>query len=178
MSESIVAPNGGRRIHRRPPEKQGLYDPAFEHDACGVGFVVNIKGHKSHSIIRNALEILINLDHRGACGCEANTGDGAGILLQVPHEFLKIATKEAGVVLPGEKEYGVGMMYLPPDAGERRECEKAFEEILAEEGQRVLGWRTVPTCNDPLGETAKASEPCMRQVFIGRSGKISDDMAF
>jgi glutamate synthase (ferredoxin) len=178
MSDSIVETKGGRRIFRRPPPKQGLYDPAFEHDACGVGFVVNIKGRKSHSIVRNALEILINLDHRGACGCEANTGDGAGILLQMPHEFLKLASKEAGVALPGEKEYGMGMMYLPPDAGERRECEQAFAQVVAEEGQRVLGWRTVPTCNDPLGETAKVSEPCMRQVFIGRSGKLADDMAF
>src|SRR6476619_225061 len=88
-----------------PPPKQGLYDPQFEHDACGVGFVVNIKGRKSHAIIQQALQILLNLDHRGACGCEANTGDGAGILIQPPHEFLKIATKECGVPLPGFAEY-------------------------------------------------------------------------
>jgi glutamate synthase (ferredoxin) len=162
----------------RAPGKQGLYDPQFEHDACGVGFVVNVKGRKSHRIIRQALEVLLNLDHRGACGCEANTGDGAGILLQMPHEFLKVASTEAGVSLPGSGEYGVGMVFLPPDAAERHACEQLFERIVAEEGQRFLGWRTIPTDNASLGDTAKASEPLMRQIFIGRNLKLSDDMAF
>jgi len=124
------------------------------------------------------LQVLLKLDHRGACGCEANTGDGAGLLMQMPHEFLKIVSKEADVALPGFAEYGVGMVFLPPDAAERRECEKTFEQIVAEEGQTVLGWRTIPTNNAPLGETAKASEPFMRQVFIGRNSKLADDMAF
>src|SRR5881397_2630511 len=106
------------------PPKQGLYDPWFEHDACGVGFVVNVKGRKSHGIIQQALQILRNLDHRGACGCEANTGDGAGILLQMPHDFLKLAAEQAGVPLPGPAEYGVGMVFLPPDPLERRGCEE------------------------------------------------------
>src|SRR5512145_1018115 len=96
-----------RMVRTSPPPKQGLYDPQFEHEACGVGFVVNIKGKKSHAIISQALQILINLDHRGACGCEANTGDGAGILMQVPHEFLKLVSPEARVDLPGKGEYGV-----------------------------------------------------------------------
>ena len=178
MSTIPSAPRGGRRILSRPPGKQGLYDPSFEHDACGVGFLANIKGRKSHEIIQGALQILVNLDHRGACGCEANTGDGAGILMKVPHDFLAIAAKEAGVPLPGQKEYGIGMVYLPPDPAERRDCEKVFEQIVAEEGQTLLGWRSVPTDNSSLGETAKASEPFMRQIFIGRSSKLSDDMAF
>ncbi len=161
-----------------PPPKQGLYDPQFEHDACGVGFVVNVKGKKSQRIVRQALDVLVNLRHRGACGCEANTGDGAGILVQMPHSFLKEASADAGVPLPSPGEYGVGAVFLPPDAGERRACEKIFEQIVTEEGQRVLGWRTVPTNNASLGETAKAAEPFIRQVFIGRNKKLSDDMAF
>src|SRR5687767_15066605 len=160
------------------PGKQGLYDPQFEHDACGVGFLVNVKGRKSHDIVRQALQILVNLNHRGACGCESNTGDGAGILLQTPHTFLKEVTKDAMISLPGEREYGVGMVYLPGDAAQRANCEKIFERIVAEEGQTVLGWRSVPTNNASLGATAKASEPFMRQIFIGRSGKLTDDMAF
>src|SRR5512142_1556361 len=102
-----------------PPPKQGLYDPQFEHEACGVGFVVNIKGRKSHSIIRQAIQILLNLDHRGACGCEANTGDGAGSLIQPPHEFFKLVAKEARVKLPSRGDYAVGMVFLPPDAAQR-----------------------------------------------------------
>ncbi len=167
-----------RRILTRAPGKQGLYDPQFEHDACGVGFVANVKGRKSHSIIEQALQVLLNLDHRGACGCEVNTGDGAGILMQMPHEFLKVVSKGAGVALPGVGEYGVGMVFLPPEATERRECEKLFERIVLEEGQRLLGWRDIPTTNSSLGETARASEPFMRQIFIGRDAKLGDDMAF
>ena len=160
------------------PEKQGLYDPQFEHDSCGVGFVVNIKGQKSHEIVRNALTILVNLSHRGACGCENNTGDGAGILLQTPHEFLKTICAQEKISLPEYGEYGVGMVYLPPDTSERYKCEKLFEEIIENEGLRLLGWRTVPTSNKTLGETARASEPIVRQVFIARDPKIKDDMTF
>jgi glutamate synthase (ferredoxin) len=155
-----------------------LYDPWFEHDACGVGFVVNVKGRKSHTIIQQAIEVLLNLDHRGACGCEANTGDGAGILIQTPHEFLKLVSREARVKLPGPGEYGVGMVFLPQDRKQRAACEKIFAEIVAEEGQKLLGWRTVPTDNASLGATARASEPFVRQVFIGRNPKLSDDLAF
>jgi glutamate synthase domain-containing protein 2/glutamate synthase domain-containing protein 1/glutamate synthase domain-containing protein 3 len=160
------------------PEKQGLYDPRFEHDSCGVGFVANIKGQKSHKIVRDALTILVNLSHRGACGCESNTGDGAGILLQTPHEFLKKVCTQEKIALPAYGEYGVGMVYLPPDTTSRYKCEKLFEEIVENEGHRLLGWRTVPTTNATLGETARASEPIVRQVFIARDPKIQDDMAF
>src|SRR5436190_11848853 len=161
-----------------PPPKHGLYDPQFEHDSCGVGFLVNIKGKKSNWIVRQALQILVNLNHRGACGCENNTGDGAGILIQTPHEFLKEVCKEASVPLPSPGEYGVGMMYMPKDPADRGTCQEMFEHIVREEGQTILGWRDVPTSNMSLGETAKAAEPCMRQVFIGRNSKLSDDMAF
>jgi glutamate synthase (ferredoxin) len=160
------------------PEKQGLYDPQFEHDSCGVGFVANIKGQPSHDIVRHALTVLMNLRHRGACGCEANTGDGAGILMQTPHEFLKKACAKEKIALPSRGEYGVGMIYLPPDKPGRYKCEKLFEEIVENEGHRLLGWRTVPTSNASLGNTARASEPIIRQVFIARDPKIKDDMAF
>src|SRR5215469_2335801 len=160
------------------PPKQGLYDPQFEHDACGVGFVVNVKGKKSHEIIKQALTVLLNLDHRGACGCEVNTGDGAGILIQMPHAFLKKVTAAANINLPDEGQYGAGIVFLPPDANERRECEQIFGKIVAEEGQHIVGWRDLPVNNAPLGETAKASEPFMRQVFIKRNPKLADDTAF
>ncbi|HXR47322.1 MAG TPA: glutamate synthase large subunit [Candidatus Limnocylindrales bacterium] len=179
MTRSLTANANVRRpAPISAPPKQGLYDPQFEHEACGVGFVVNMKGKKSHTIVRQALQVLLNLDHRGACGCEANTGDGAGILMQTPHEFLQVAAKEAKISLPSFREYGVGMVFLPHDAAQRAECERIFGDIVTEEGQRVLGWRTVPTNNASLGATAKASEPFMRQVFIARSAKLADDMAF
>ena len=160
------------------PKKQGLYDPRFEHDACGVGFVVNIKGEKSHEIVDQALTVLQNLDHRGACGCEENTGDGAGILVQIPHGFLKDACAGLGFQLPDPGEYGVGMIFSPDQRKQRQQFEKIIERIVAEEGQTCLGWRKVATDNMYLGETAKASEPFVRQVFIGRAESITDDLAF
>jgi glutamate synthase (ferredoxin) len=161
------------------PPKQGLYDPRFEHDACGVGFVVNIKGEKSHEIIEQALTVLQNLDHRGACGCEENTGDGAGVLMQVPHTFFQEACAGLGFDLPDPGEYGVGMIFLPDHRNQRRQFEKIVEKIIAEEGQKLLGWRKVPTDNLYLGETAKSYEPFVRQVFIGRgAGLRDDDIAF
>ena len=117
-----------------PPPRQGLYDPRFEHDACGVGFVVNIKGKKSHAIVQQALQVLRNLQHRGACGSEANTGDGAGVLMQIPHTFLEQACREMKFNLPGPGEYGVGMVFLPPHPAERYKCEVLFEDIVATEG--------------------------------------------
>jgi len=174
MSETTLnatGPNGW-------PLKQGLYDPQFEHDSCGVGFVVNIKGKKSHKIIRDALTILVNLNHRGGCGCEANTGDGAGILMQIPHGFFKEVSRQDKIKLPPLGDYGVAMVFLPRDPNERRTCEKLFENIVVEEGQKFLGWRIVPTNNATLGETARVSEPFIQQAFIRRSAKLTDDMAF
>ncbi len=164
--------------HPGIPAKQGLYDPKFEHDACGIGFVVNIKGKKSHEIVEQALTVLQNLDHRGACGCEENTGDGAGILMQIPHDFLQHVCEGLGFQLPKPGQYGVGMIFLPPDREQRHQCEEMLEEIITSEGQQVLGWRSVPTDNMYLGETAKSCEPSIRQIFIGRSAAIQDDMAF
>ncbi len=161
-----------------PPAAQGLYDPAHEHDACGVGFIVNINGEKSHQLLLDALQILVNLQHRGACGCEDNTGDGAGVILQVPHKFLAARCADEKIALPEPGDYGVGMVFLPNDAGQRRFCEETFERIVAEEGQRVLGWRDVPRDNSQLGATALCVEPMMRQIFIGRGPATPDADAF
>src|SRR2546421_5815725 len=160
------------------PPKQGLYDPRFEHESCGVGFVVNAKGKKSHQIIQQALQVLRNLDRRGACGCEANTGDGAGLLMQMPHAFLQKQCDKLGFKLPKPGQYGAGLIFLPQDPPERQQCERAFEKIVKEEGLKIIGWRTVPTDNSALGATAKASEPFIRQVFIARGRSLKDDMAF
>src|SRR4051794_39153176 len=157
------------------PGPQGLYDPAYEHDACGVGFVVDLKNRKSHDIVHKALEILCNLEHRGACGCEENTGDGAGILLQMPHRFLVKETIKLGFTLPASGEYGVGVVFLPRDNAARERCEKMFEKIVRDEGQKVLGWRTVPTNNAPIGPTARRGEPVIRQIFIRKVSGLPAD---
>ena len=160
------------------PPKQGLYDPDFEHDSCGAGFVVNIKGKKSHEIISQALTILRNLAHRGACGSEANSGDGAGILLQVPHTFLAREMARANIILPPAGQYGVGTAFLPAVAAMREACEEMLEMVTAQEGQSFLGWRDVPTDHTTLGETAVAAQPVIRQFFIGRGENITDDLHF
>jgi glutamate synthase (ferredoxin) len=159
------------------PPKQGLYDPQNEHDACGMGFVVDMKGRKSHNIVRQGLEILVHLEHRGASGAEICTGDGAGILIQVPHDFF---VKNCEFELPAQGEYGVGMIFLPRDLATRAEIEGRLHSIIEDEGQTVLGWRDVPTNNKPLGEAAKAIEPFVRQIFIGRNPKLhsEDGLAF
>jgi glutamate synthase (ferredoxin) len=162
----------------QPILKQGLYDPQFEHDACGVGFIVHMKGQQSHAIVEQALTILLNLDHRGACGCETNTGDGAGILIQLPHKFLARVAKAEGITLPEAGQYGVGAIYASPDPTQREQSRREFEKVVASEGQRVLGWRDVPTDNSSLGNTAKASEPFMQQVFIQRDRDLVDDLSF
>jgi glutamate synthase (NADPH/NADH) large chain len=160
------------------PQRQGLYDPRHEHDACGLGFVVDLAGRKSHHIIQNALQVLLNLEHRGASGWEKNTGDGAGILLQLPHRFLALECERLGIVLPPPGHYAVGMVFLPHDPENRLQCERAFEAIVHEEGQRVLGWRNVPVDDSRIGPTAKASQPLIRQIFVGRGTNLSDDLAF
>ena len=162
----------------QPPQAQGLYHPQYEHDACGVGFIVHMKGAPSHSIVQQGLTILVNLAHRGAVGAEANSGDGAGILLQMPHRFMAKVAAAEGITLPEPGHYGVGFFFSSPQASDREQGRRIFEQIAAEEGQTVLGWRDVPTDNASLGETAKASEPFMQQVFIQRSGDLADDQAF
>ena len=150
------------------PQKQGLYDPQFERDACGFGFVADLKGRQSNQILRDAIQVLKNLDHRGACGCETNTGDGAGVLMQMPHAFLREAAREAHITLPEPGEYGCGLIFMPRNATQRRRIEGVFASVVQSEGQIYLGGRTVPTDNSMLGETARASEPFIRQVFIQR----------
>jgi glutamate synthase (ferredoxin) len=165
-----------RRV--RAPEAQGLYDPRFEHDACGVGFVVDIKGRRSHRILEQALQVLKNLDHRGACGAETNTGDGAGVLIQMPHAFNEEVSRKARFTLPPPGEYGSGIIFLPRNPTVRRLIEERFEQVVQSEGQQVLGWRTVQTSNGMLGETARSCEPFMRQVFIRRNPAITDELEF
>ena len=160
------------------PLKQGLYDPQYEHDACGLGFVVDVKGRRSRRIVEQACEVLLNLEHRGACGCEPNTGDGAGILLQIPHPFFQRECDELGLTLPKAGQYAVGMVFLPNDDEGRYECERLFERIVRQEGQRVLGWRTVPTDDTGIGPTALASRPVVRQIFIARGEGAPDEMTF
>jgi glutamate synthase (NADPH/NADH) large chain len=157
--------------------QSGLYDPAYEHDACGVGFVVDIKGRRSHKIITQALTILRNLMHRGACGCEENTGDGAGILIQIPHAFLTRECGKLGITLPGPGYYGTGLVFLPRDPTAARRCEEMLAVIVREEGQTLLGWRDVPVDDASLGPTAVSAKPAFRQVFIGRAPGIADDQA-
>src|SRR5688500_2719337 len=146
------------------PRKQGLYDPRFEHAACGVGFVADIKGRRSHQIVRNALEVLHNLEHRGASGCDADSGDGAGILIQTPHDFLVKECLKLGFELPAFGQYAVGITFLPLSESPRKACEAILEKIVDEEGQRLIGWRDVPTNDSQIGPTARASRPTIRQV--------------
>jgi glutamate synthase domain-containing protein 2/glutamate synthase domain-containing protein 1/glutamate synthase domain-containing protein 3 len=178
-TRSPRVPPGSPRRPPLAPGKQGLYDPWFEHEACGVGFVVDVKGRKSHRILEQALQVLRNLDHRGACGCEANTGDGAGVLIQMPHAYLQhVVKKDRLFTLPGPGEYASGLVFLPRNPTRRRRLVELFEHIIQSEGQTLLGWRTVPVNNSSLGETARASEPFIRQVFIGRGPGVRDEAHF
>lgn len=159
-----------------PRQPEGLYDPAFEHDACGVGFVVNMHGKKSHEIVRQGLEILVNLTHRGACGCDPLTGDGAGILMQMPHEFFSEVLAEMGIDLPPRGHYAVGNVFLPPDDAQRRYCQDRLENICRDEGQVFLGWRDVPLDNALIGQVAREVEPVVRQAVIGRGERTSPEL--
>ena len=160
------------------PHRQGLYDPQQEHDACGFGFVCDIQGRASHDIVHKALTVLVNLEHRGAAGSEKNSGDGAGLLCQLPHAFLAEAAARAGVKLPGPGRYATGMVYLPQAEASRRACEEMLARVVAEEGQTLLGWRDVPTENGSLGASARGSQPVIRQVFVGRGESCRDEAAF
>ncbi len=159
------------------PAKQGLYDPQNEHDACGIGFVVNTKGEQSHEIISKGLQILINLAHRGACGCDPETGDGAGILIQIPHKFFARECETLGFTLPPPGEYGVGMVFLPVEPSHRLTAEGILERIAREEGLTVLGWRDTPVNVDAIGRVARASQPYIEQIFIrGAFGMTEDEL--
>ena len=156
------------------PQKTGLYDPENEKDSCGVGFVAHVKGKRSHQIVVDADIILRNMDHRGACGCEPNTGDGAGIMTALPHEFLqKVATADLGVELPAPGEFAAGIVFLPTDSTQRQKCKQTLERLIAEQGQRFVGWRQVPIEPDKadIGPTARAGMPAMEQLFVGGGGR-------
>lgn len=159
-------------------EDHGLYDPQFEHDSCGVGLIADIRGRRSHQIVKDCLSILCRLEHRGARGAEENSGDGAGILTQIPHEFFSAQSERLGFKLPNTNEYAVGMIFLPRDQERRRFCEEVLLQTIADEGQHFLGWRDVPTDNSSLGESARLSQPFIRQVFIGKGDNIIDNAHF
>jgi len=157
---------------RFPPAAQGLYHPDRERDACGVGFVAHIKGRKSHSIVEQGLTVLRNLTHRGATGFDAKLGDGAGILIQIPDRFFREEMAKQGVNLPKPGQYGVGMVLLPREPASRFACEYEIERAIKDEGQVLLGWRDVPVDSHDLAEPARALEPVIRQVFIGRGARV------
>ncbi len=160
------------------PSRQGLYDPQMEHDACGVGLVAHVRGTRSHAIVQKALEVLENLEHRGAQGSEPNQGDGAGILLQIPHALLVDDGARHGISVPEEGSYGVGMFFFPNNEAALEDCTQVITDIIADEGLTVLGWRQVPTEDANLGEAARATEPTIQQLFVGRGDLVGDQDAF
>jgi glutamate synthase (NADPH/NADH) large chain len=160
------------------PPKQGLYDPKNEHDSCGIGFVAHIKNKKSHDIVKKGLQVLINLDHRGAVGADPKAGDGAGILIQIPDRFLREECEKLGFKLPKPGDYAVGMCFLPREERLLQRCIEAIEYTVRREGQILLGWRDVPTDNACLGYSVKPNEPIMRQIFVGRGGNCPDVDSF
>ena len=160
------------------PAKQGLYDPRNEHDACGVGFVAHIKGRKSHDIVEKGLTILNNLTHRGATGADPLHGDGAGVLIQIPDNFFREEMAKQGVKLPKAGAYGVGMVFLPRNPAARQACSREIERAIRNEGQQLLGWRDVPVDDSTIGNTARGTQPVIRQVFVGAGRKQLDRDAF
>ncbi|MCC7345956.1 MAG: glutamate synthase subunit alpha, partial [Variibacter sp.] len=160
------------------PEAQGLFDPALEKDSCGVGFIANIKGHKSHQIVSDALAILCNLEHRGAVGADPRAGDGAGILVQIPHRFFRRTAAENGIALPEPGQYAVGVMFMPHEEAARQTIQDIFAEVVAREGLTLLGWREVPSDNSSLGVSVVPTEPKHMQVFVGRGKDLATDDDF
>lgn len=152
------------------PKAQGLYDPAHEHDACGIGFIVDIHNRKKHQIIQNGLQMLSNLEHRGAVGADPEAGDGVGLLMQLPHEFLVKVTAKEGLKLPPPGQYGVGMFFMPKNENSQAQIKLILEKAVTDNGQKVLGWRDVPVDNSVLGYSVKPTEPDHVQLFIGRGG--------
>ncbi len=167
-----------KRTDRMLPVASGLFDPNMEKDSCGVGFIADIKGKKSHQIVEDGLTILLNLEHRGAVGADPRAGDGAGILVQIPHKFFLKETKKLNFKLPELGEYAIGFLFMPHDAEWRKKVQKIFEEQVAVQGMKILGWRDVPTDNSTLGETVKPTEPFHQQVFIARNAGIKDEEEF
>ncbi|MED0769828.1 glutamate synthase subunit alpha, partial [Bacillus atrophaeus] len=158
------------------PKAQGLYRPEFEHDACGIGLYAHLKGHPTHDIVKQGLKMLCQLDHRGGQGSDPDTGDGAGLMVQIPDAFFK---KECGEMeLPEKGHYGVGMVFFSNKAEERKKIEKQINQYIEKEGQTVLGWRTVPVNVGKIGTVAQNTCPFVRQVFIGAGSEVKDNLAF
>src|SRR5690606_11415362 len=157
---------------------EGLYRREFEHDACGIGFRAHIKGHKSHQIVADALHMLERMNHRGATGSDPNTGDGAGILIQIPHEFFVDECARLGFQLPAAGDYGVGMVFFPQDSTVREECKNIIDRKIRKLGMTLLGYRKVPTINDDLGEGSLSVEPWVEQIFIKRPEILRDSLDF
>src|SRR5258708_2072426 len=155
-----------------------LYDKAYEHDACGVAFIADIRGRKTHTIISQSLTALENLKHRGAYGAEENTGDGAGVIVQIPHTFFTTETKHLGFILPAQGSYAVGVLFLSQDKRARNACWDVCVKTINKSQMRVLGFRDVPTNNNPIGKSAKDSEPFIRQVFIAKNKTIKSVQTF
>src|SRR4051794_19220127 len=172
---TVVQINGVPMGANGLPKRQGLYDPANERDACGIGFIANIKGQKSHDIIEKGIQILINLTHRGACGCDPETGDGAGLLIQIPHKFFAREAASLGFTLPAPGDYGVGMVFMPVERHERLITEGILERVVREAGLTVLGWRDTPLDGDAIGRVARASQPYIQQIFVGRTPGMTQD---
>ena len=165
-------------VHVPKLTKQGLYDPQFEHDACGVGMVANMNGDKTHTIIKQGLEVLCNLEHRGASGADPRTGDGAGVIIQLPDSFLRQECPALGIDLPAQGSYGVGMTFLPQDGSQRQTCEAIIEKAIANEGHSLLGWRDVPVSPEDVGVLAAEVMPVIRQFFVGKNPNIADEVGF
>jgi glutamate synthase (NADPH) large chain len=178
MGQSKMAIARDINQERSAAHRQGLYDPNLEHDACGVGFIADLNNRKSHKIIEDALQILVNLTHRGATGADPLSGDGAGLLMQIPHDFLQEECDRLSIALPEPGNYAVGHIFLPRDKRLRRECEDVFVKSCADEGVELLGWRDVPVNNSCLSAFTIAAEPFHRQVFIGKRGKDWDEAQF
>ena len=160
------------------PEAHGLYDPRLDKDSCGVGFIADIKGRKSHKIVEDAIAILCNLEHRGAVGADPRAGDGAGILVQIPHAFFVKKADKLGFALPKPGEYAIGQLFLPRDPDWRQIIRDIYAQVIKREGMTLLGWRDVPTDNSTLGISVKPTEPQHQQVFIGRGKKIKSEDEF
>ena len=170
-----MATRGIKSVSTGLPPAQGLYDPRHEHDACGIGFVANIRGQKSHDIVQKGIEVLVNLTHRGACGCDPETGDGAGVLIQIPHEFFSRECLKLGFTLPAPGAYAVGMTFLPVEKHQRLQCEGILEQTLREEGLAVLGWRDTPVRASAIGRVARGSQPYIQQIFVARPVGMDED---
>jgi len=175
MKPGYPPPSSDQAVTRGLPAPEGLYHPANEHDACGIGFVANIKGVKSHDIILKGIQILLNLTHRGACGCDPDTGDGAGVIIQIPHAFFARECARLGFILPPPGHYGAGIVFLPVEPQQRLVVEGIMERIITEEGLQLLGWRDTPVLANTIGRVARASQPYIQQVFVGRISGIDED---